>query len=165
MNKIIFVDMDGVLSDFNALYEQKFGVPPSTVRQMKDRGVYNEYWNRFIDEKGFYHLPWMQGAQELIEWLDKQPYQKCILSSSGGFDRHSEVQAQKLMWLCDHGITWPAVIVPGSGFKAGFANKYRALIDDTYYVIDAFNDRMGFGVLHKADAKWDTYYQLEKWLA
>lgn len=164
--KTLFVDMDGVLTDFNARYEQEFGKLPHEVRDNKERGEYGRLWNRFIDEQNFKSLPYFQGAEELIEFINKlQGVRVCILTSSGGFDRHRDVQDQKLFWLRSRGIKWPAIVVPGRRFKARFADGTNtALIDDTFDVIESFNSAGGVGIHHVRDAKWSTYYQVEQWL-
>ena len=156
--------MDGVLTDFNGHYKKMFGVTPSEVRESRDRKEFSSYWELFIEADGFAHLDYFQGARELIDFLNKQNVQKCILSSSGGMKFHPQVQGQKFRWLHDHGIYWPAVIVPGRRYKAGFANAQTALIDDTTDVIESFTSSGGLGILHVPDAKWNTTYTLEQWL-
>lgn len=163
--KTIFVDMDGVLTDFNSNYKRIIGMTPQEVRESRDRKEYSVYWEKYVTSNGFTDQDWFQGAQELVEFLNKQDVQKCILSSSGGMKFHNIVQAQKHIWLMDHGIDWPVVIVPGRRYKAGFASTQSALIDDTADVIDSFTSKGGLGILHVADRKWNTTYQIEQWLA
>lgn len=162
--KTVFVDMDGVLTDFNGYYKEIFGKTPAEVRESNDRKEFSAYWDKFIALDGFKHLDYFQGAEELIDFLNRQPVQLCILSSSGGFKSHREVHAQKICWLRSHGINWPAVIVPGRRYKAGFAGPQSALIDDTADVIESFTKAGGLGILHVPDAKWNTTYTIEQWL-
>ena len=162
--KTIFVDMDGVLCDFDKRYAEFFGVTTREVRHNKSRKEYRRLWNDFIDRDGFATLDLYPGATQLIEWLNRQKAEKCILSSSGGMERHNDVVAQKIKWLCSHGITWPTAIVPGRKFKAGFAGIDNALIDDHPENVEQFTKSGGFGILHESDRKWNTTYQLELWL-
>lgn len=151
--KKIYVDMDGVLSNFNKGYSDLFGKTPAEVRASSDRRLYGVLWNQFVDQRQFAKLEMLDGAERLIEYLNnlaKIKYQICILSSAGGFDRQREVMEQKLEWLSAHGIDWPAVIVPGRRYKSGFADPTSLLIDDTYDVIKEFAIA-GTAVWHDGD--------------
>lgn len=160
--------MDGVLTDFDKMYKSKFGYTPAEVRADKTRGNYSVFWNKIVDDSQFCYLEWHEGGKKLVEYLNnistdqKKKVQLCILSSSGGFDRHSEVQSQKLRWLYMNNVRWPAVIVPGRSFKAGFASSDSFMIDDTPDVITNFIDRGGSGIIHK-DAQ-ETIDALAAWL-
>lgn len=162
--KTIFVDMDGVLTNFESNYTKIIGMTPFETRQSRDSKDFSVHWEKYIISQGFQSQDWFPGAQELVEFLDKQKAQKCILSSSGGMKFHNPVLAQKLAWLKEHKIDWPVVIVPGRRFKAGFASATTALIDDTEDVITAFNAKGGLGILHQADRKWETTFTIEEWL-
>lgn len=149
--KKIYIDMDGVLTDFNRKYMEMFGLTPSEIRASRDRKAYSAHWHKFVDSDGFVKLDWHPGGQQLVDYLAhlwNDGVQLCILSSAGGFDRHREVQEQKMEWLYDHGIGYPAVIVPGRRFKAGFADRDSFIIDDTADVVDSFIGRGGHGIIH-----------------
>lgn len=162
--KTIYVDMDGVLTDFDRRYHEIFGITTLEARTSGEKGHYSRLWNEFIDKGHFGTLDYFPDAKELINYLNSLKVNKCILTSSGGMDRHSDVQTQKLKWLCDRSITWPAVVVPGRRFKAGFADNRSALIDDTLDNITSFNDRGGFGIHYKGVSAMDTISSLESWL-
>lgn len=164
--RTIYCDMDGVLTNFNGRYEMLFGQPPSVVARNRKEGEYSKYWNTFIESKQFATLDPLDDAGELINFLKSVEVVKAarvsILSSSGGFDKHNSVTSQKGTWLDNHSISWPRVIVPGRRFKAGYADKYSLLIDDTLDVIEAFRARGGSAIHHK-DAK-TTIEQVKVWL-
>ena len=164
--KKIYVDMDGVLTDFNKRYKELFGLAPMEVaRENKNTGLYGQYWKQIIEQGHFATLDKIEGCDDLLEFLAKQNgVQIALLTSSGGFDFHKQVMMQKIEWLTKHGIQYPPIVVPGRRFKAGFADKYSFMIDDTPDVIESFVAAGGHGVIHKSDAKWDTFYQLEEWL-
>lgn len=149
--KTLYVDMDGVLSDFDTFYHSRFGKLPSKVRQDKVPGEYSSYWNALIDERGFEKLPLFPGASKLLEFLDDLNHKQvniALLTSTAGFDRHNDVQNQKLNWLKQHNIIYPAVVVPGKRFKKGYASKTSFLIDDTEVNVKDFIDAGGSGVVH-----------------
>ena len=162
--KTVFVDMDGVLTNFEKRYVELIGTTPLETRQSRDKKEFSKQWETFVQFSSFEHLDWFPGAQELVKFLNKQNVQKCILSSSGGMKFHNKVMMQKQKWLIEHGIDWPVVIVPGRRYKAGFASPTTALIDDTEDVIQSFNARGGLGILHRPDRKWESTYTIEQWL-
>lgn len=166
MKKTIFVDMDGVLTDFDKEYVRMFGMTAREVSQDRINKRFSECWHSFIDDGAFARLDKHEGADRLIDFLNTcvGKHNVCILSSSGGFDRHRDVTDQKLKWLDSHGIRWPAMIVPGKRFKANFANQDSVLIDDTYEVIEAFAAK-GHVIHHTKDTLHTTVDRLQDWLA
>lgn len=147
--KTIFVDMDGVLTNFEKKYIEVCGMSPKDGRDSKTKGVFRDNWNKFIDLDSFKYLDYFPGAEQLISTLDTFNVQKVILTSSGGMERHNDVLRQKLDWLQYHGIKWPAVVVPGRRYKAGFAaGSESLLIDDTLDVIESFRARGGMAIHH-----------------
>ena len=162
--KKILVDMDGVITDFNKKYIEMFGMTPAEVRNDRVRKQYSEFWHLFVDRFAFEKLDWHEGGKELVHFLNGlSNVQLCILSSAGGFDRHVEVQDQKLNWLEDNMIDWPSVIVPGRRYKAGFASPDAFMIDDTPDVITKFCEKGGNGIIHK-DYK-ETIKAIDHWLS
>lgn len=146
MMKTIYVDMDGVLTDFVSGYTEIIGQSPSQVR---DTRQYSEAWDTFVSARGFEKLRWHQTGEQLVQYLKTlKDVRLCILSSAGGFHRQREVQQQKLNWLHDHDIDWPAVIVPGRRYKPGFARADSLLIDDTLDVVRAFRANEAKAIHH-----------------
>ena len=149
--KKIFVDMDGVLCDFGKRYTEKFGRTPAEVKADRKNKMYSTHWHIFVDDREFVSLEKMEHADQLLEILRAidDSIEVCILSSAGGFDRQREVQEQKLEWLNQHDIYWPAVVVPGRKYKTGFASSDALIIDDTYDVVESFIKAGGLGVWYK----------------
>lgn len=155
--------MDGVITDFNKKYSEMFGRSPKEVAGDRINKQYSEYWHLFVDRFGFEQLEWHEGGKELVQFLSSlKNVQLCILTSAGGFDRHPEVQEQKLTWLNNNKVNWPAVVVPGRRFKSGFASTDAFMIDDTPDVVTGFCSNGGSGIIH-TDTE-ETIDSLKRWL-
>lgn len=164
--RTIFVDMDGVLSDFEKRFEEKFGLTPQQVREDRKVKRFSKFWHKFIDDEEFAKLDTFPGADKLIFELtalkEKFKLNIAILTSSGGFDRHLDVTNQKIEWLHSQCIDWAPIVVPGKRFKAAFANHNSFLIDDTVTNVGSFVNAGGTAFLHKKTN--ETIAALEVWL-
>ncbi len=146
INKI-YLDMDGVIANFEKRYIEIFNETPNSAR---DRKMFKPNWKEFVEGKNFETLEWWPGGQELLAFIRKNSSVSVeILSSSGGEKYHGVVEEQKKAWLKKQGILYKANIVPGRKLKSQYATPNTILIDDTNDVIDAFNKAGGVGILHK----------------
>lgn len=139
--------MDGVLCDFEKRFTELYGKDALGAR---DRKNFTTNWPNFIMDGNFEILEWFPGGKELLDFIQNETdWEVEILSSSGGEKFHSEVAAQKVVWLCDNGIPYKANIVPGRKHKTAYATPETILIDDTEDIIVNFNAAGGLGILHK----------------
>ena len=139
--------MDGVLCDFEKRFTDLYGKDALGAR---DRKNFTTNWPNFIMDGNFESLEWFPGGKELLDFIQNETdWEVEILSSSGGEKFHSEVAAQKVVWLCDKGIPYKANIVPGRKHKTAYATPETILIDDTEDIIVNFNAAGGLGILHK----------------
>ena len=143
----LYLDMDGVLCNFEKRFTELYGKDALGAR---DRKNFTTNWPNFIMDGNFESLEWFPGGKELLDFIQNETdWEVEILSSSGGEKFHSEVAAQKVMWLCDKGIPYKANIVPGRKHKTAYATPETILIDDTEDIIVNFNAAGGLGILHK----------------
>jgi hypothetical protein len=146
----IYLDMDGVVANFEKRYIELFNESPGSSR---DRKEFSNNWTKFIEGKNFETLDWWPGGPELITYLGKNfPIDSVeILSSSGGNKYHDLVVEQKKNWIKTFNLPeqWKINIVAGRKKKAEFATPDSVLIDDTLDVIEAFNKAGGIGIHHK----------------
>lgn len=142
---ILYLDMDGVLTDFEEMFAQRFGYPATSVRARKN---FSTEWPIFVKEKLFEKLEWHPGGKELLEFIRGYPIKVEILSSSGGLEFHDEVKEQKKIWLKENGIDYKANVVPGRSKKKEYARPDAILIDDTQENTDQFTDAGGAGIHH-----------------
>lgn len=146
MIKKIYLDMDGVLTDFEGRFAKKFGYPAMSVR---DRKNFSQEWPEFIQDKEFETLEWISGGEELLKFIRKFPEIPVeMLTSSGGQKYHNEVTRQKKVWLKKMGIAYKPNVVPGRKFKAEYAAEGFVLIDDVEEIINSFNAAGGIGIHH-----------------
>lgn len=163
--KNIYIDMDGVLCDFNKHYRSLFGMDPKEARDQK-YGLYLVNWNKFVDDKEFENIPPLAGYDFILHAIDEfrrdmEQITKVniqILTSSGGKDKHEQVAEQKKAWLKKHSITYDAIVVPGRRYKQECANPNSILIDDTQDVIEDWKEVGGIGIQHKGDPR-DVVWQ------
>ena len=139
--------MDGVLCNFEKRFTELYG---KDALGSRDRKNFTTNWPNFIMDGNFESLEWFPGGKELLDFIQNETdWEVEILSSSGGEKFHSEVAAQKVVWLCDKGIPYKANIVPGRKHKTAYATPETILIDDTEDIIVNFNAAGGVGILHK----------------
>lgn len=143
--KTIYLDMDGVLTDFDDRWTSLFGESPADSRREKTNNV---KWKEFVETKQFTTLPPFPGWDILLADVKSYGVNIEILSSSGGDKYHDEVTEQKKKWLKDYGIDVPVNTVPGRRLKANFATPNALMIDDMTDVIMGFHEAGGYGIVH-----------------
>lgn len=161
----IYLDLDGVVANFEKRYKELFGMKPSEVsKKEKYRELYFwTHWDDFVNGKNFETLELLPDANELIEYLrnlNREGINVEILSSSGGEKHHEVVVPQKKAWLQAVGIEFKPNIVCGGKAKAAFAQPSSILIDDTERLITEFNAAGGIGILHTS--AYDTIKRIEQ---
>ena len=146
----IYLDMDGVIADFEKRYSEIFDISPQSTRDNKE---FNGYFAKFIANEEFMNLDLMPGAIEGINFLRKAPVPTQILSSTSDERNYDAISKQKLIWLEKHGITFHPLFVPGKRHKYKYAATDRIIIDDTKSVISDWIKAGGIGIHHK---DWPT---------
>jgi hypothetical protein len=147
MHKItkIYLDMDGVIADFNKRYKELYKIEPKEADTYK---TFDKFFTMFIAERQFATLNLMPDAIELINYLRSLKVPTEILSSTSSEKRDAEIREQKIEWLNNQNIEFPVNLVPGKRFKRDFSNSNSLLIDDTPQNIDQWRVEGGIGILH-----------------
>lgn len=147
MKKItkIYLDMDGVIADFNKKYKEMFNVLPKVAERDKK---FESLFNEFIAKEGFSTLELMPDAINLMNYLRNTGIPIEILSSTSSERRDAQIRPQKLKWLKDHQIEFPVILVQGAHLKQKYATPDSLLIDDTSKNIDEWRRAGGVGILY-----------------
>jgi beta-phosphoglucomutase-like phosphatase (HAD superfamily) len=144
---MIYVDMDGVLSDFDGIVHRLYGKP---MEQMLE-GEAEDFWRRdCVSERVFAKAQPIDGGISLLEWLMSREIDVCVLTSTGGGCMHHNIMEQKIEWLHRHvSNNVPVAFCLNTRSKASFAAPGHMLIDDRQKVVDAFCAAGGSAQLFK----------------
>ncbi|NBP55088.1 hypothetical protein EBU71_00860 [bacterium] len=124
----IYLDMDGVIADFDKRYKELYKIAPKEADTYK---TFDKFFTMFIADREFAKLDLMPDALTLINYLKSLSIPTEILSSTSSEKRDAEIREQKIDWLKKHNIEFPVNLVPGKRLKKNFSNPNSLLIDDT----------------------------------
>lgn len=137
----LYLDMDGVLADFNKAYTQ---YDPHKEDRKKFRSAVMEY-------KIFEDLEFMPDTQELLNHVSRLWGVRVeILTSMGTHDvaQGEEAKRQKIKWLNAKNIPYKPNFTRNKEEKANYATPHSILIDDSSGCIGPFVAAGGHGILH-----------------
>lgn len=156
----IYVDMDGVVSDFD------YFIKDYMVEEKQHRVRFK---SAVLNEKVFTRLEKQEGGDLLVDALrdieTRDPMVKIyFLTSVGTKDGKlgEEVAKQKITWLLKHGYKWKPLFVTEKKEKANYATKHSILIDDRPGSVEPFREAGGRAILHR-DSK-ETVFALQEHL-
>ena len=142
----IYLDMDGVIADFEKRYKELYNMLP---REAEKYDKFKPFFHEFIINNNFATLELMPDAMVGIDFLRKAQVPTQILSSTANEQYYDSISKQKMVWLQTHAITFNPIFVPGKRFKCQYAKPNRILIDDTMKNIDDWNKAGGIAIYHK----------------
>ncbi len=146
---LVFIDMDGVVSDFDLHILRTYGHPMDTMsREMKDR-----FWDAgCVARRYFANSPPILEGITLVKRLESMGVPLSFLTSTGGELQHIDIAKQKLDFLHRHDLGHlPVAFATGTKSKASFASSKTILIDDREKVVTAFEEAGGRAILFSPD--------------
>jgi len=158
----IYVDMDGVLADFEVGIGKLLGDGYDDAKYNSDSKYRSDMWravSKYSKEGGqlWSELPMMSDAKELWNYVEQ--YNPEILTAGGNPAYGAEAQKRRWVpWVL--GSNAKVHVVRKSADKAQFATTDSILIDDQKKSIDPWVAAGGIGILHKSAA--DTINKLKE---
>lgn len=147
----LYVDMDGVITDFIKKYKETTGIDPSEHTSSK-----KSFWDP-IDKAGYDYwaeMEWMPDGKQLWSYIKK--YIPEMLSSPS---RQNSSRVGKTDWV-KRELPGTRLILRSSKHKKEFAEPNSILIDDRVSNIDDWNESGGIGILHTSTE--NTIKELKK---
>jgi hypothetical protein len=161
MDYKIYVDMDGVVADFDQRFKDLSGIGP---REFEEKYGKDAFWD-FIDEgenklKFWVGIPQMSDAKQLIDFVSNYDYEMLTAPSI-----KKQSSMGKGLWMINqtkNGLfpSKPKVNYKSAKNKKDFAAPNHILIDDREDTINSWNAAGGIGILHTSAA--NTISQLKK---
>lgn len=142
MIKTIYLDMDGVISNFDKGYFSIYGV------NCREDNV-EKHWYDFVENKGFFNLEPYEDMDELISFLTSLNVEIVILSCVSERSDYGNVTDQKIQWLKKYGLGQVSKVFTRTKLqKSEYAHSESLLIDDSVACITPFKQKNGYAILH-----------------
>jgi 5'(3')-deoxyribonucleotidase len=152
----VFVDLDGVVADFDGYFKRHHGMLPHDV-QKAHRGDDAEMWRMVKSIPNFwFELPLMPGARDL--WRVVEPYHPIILTgcprADDGDGIDSKAVVGKRKWVAHHfGASVPVITCRSKDKPLHMISKGDILIDDRPWNIKKWQKAGGSVVLFRNAAQ------------
>jgi 5'-nucleotidase len=152
-NRTVYVDMDGVIADFDAYYEHLFGINP---KHAKDKIPDGDLWKNINDYgrvRFFSELPWITGSEEMWKFISDNFLHVKILTALGKSDFDGKNRLGKRTWLQNHIPSLmdnDIIMVANKHKKRHYSRSGDIIIDDRDIVVDEWAHKGGIGILFKS---------------
>lgn len=159
----IYVDLDGVLADFDKGISELIGEPYNEHEFQNNKKYVKRMWDtvaKYSKEGGelWYNLDLMHDAKDLWNYIKKHKPQ--ILSATGHTVKDHTAD-QKRRWVAKHfGKDVKVNLTQTAQQKSEHAKPNRILIDDKTKAINPWKAAGGIGILHTSAA--NTIRELKK---
>jgi 5'(3')-deoxyribonucleotidase len=149
INRTVYVDMDGVIVNFNGGIERISGKPRDYFGS--DDSAWSVAENYGV-ERFFIDLEWLDDGKELWSYVTSNFLRVKILSAMGKRNEVDNVVYKgKMTWLRRHIPSLresDIILVVNKHKKQEYSKPNDIMIDDTKIVIDEWISKGGIGILH-----------------
>lgn len=146
----IYLDLDGLFSDFEEGFKKVSGYYPKEVAKGKLWGTIHRA------EHFFYNLPMIKESKKL--WQVVEPTDPIFLT---GLPSSAQGKEDKIRWVHKHyGDQYEVIVVPKKE-KRNYAKPNHILIDDTHSNVNEWNADGGIGIFHEKDNFHRTITELK----
>lgn len=146
-----WIDMDGVMADFNAGLEDLYGV--SAYEALHNPVLHDQFFEVDCLRYDVYSRlkPIDAFMNDVLPFI---PEPRCVLTSTGSGPWHYLIAKQKMQWLFTHTRCIIPAAMCGSQTKNDFAqSKYDILIDDRLEICQPFEDAGGTALHWTGDSR------------
>lgn len=157
-NSQLYFDMDGVVADFDAAFQNIYGTEFSPANR-------SDFWReRVKTDEVFRHMPVIEEGLYVARSLEMEGIPICFMTSTGGLPHHIDIAKQKLDWLHAHDLGSHPVAFCMNTIGKGTFGTGNILLDDREKVCQAWKDNGGIAVQFKRDQYQEITKQLiELW--
>ena len=146
--RTLFIDLDGVLANFDDYFETLYGAHPRDYCAAFGDA---EMWKRIEEHGSFFRsLPPCFGA---LQFYSRIIMLNPIILTACPKDKFEDVARQKRGWVRDRlGPSAPVVMTPGAKSKPLYMHQPGdVLIDDFLVTVERWREAGGFGIHHTGD--------------
>lgn len=151
MTPLVYLDLDGVITDFDKAYKP--------FEPCQD--VPNKFRKAVLEHQIFTKLDWMLNGKNflrlVLDLTKEYDFEVQILTSLGTRDEEvsAAVLQQKTAWLEDNHVHIKPNFVKSRIYKKDFCQPHTIMIDDMLDVVDGFRLNGGKGIYYH-----DNMYEL-----
>ena len=152
----IFVDLDGVLTDFDKQFET---LGQGKIDGYEEKHGSFQFWELIKSGglKWWSEMPFMKNGEKLWEFIIENFVDIKVLSTPA--KTIPESRLGKMMWVKTHLGNYPLILWSN---KEDYAGEKNILIDDRVDNINKWKENGGIGILHKSVIS--TIKELKKFL-
>lgn len=148
MSRVLYLDMDGVLANFDEFRLSHYGA---------GRIEGDAFKKAVLEDKIFKNLnpmPSFEALRDYAEYFQQDIGEVYVLTSVGSMDQEVGVASakQKTAWLLQHDIYFKPIFVCTLEQKGFYGSKGHILVDDNTRATNAFTAAGGYGLHHTEPA-------------
>lgn len=142
---MIYIDMDGVVSDFDKAIVNIFG-------EAYSNRIADKFWKETcVEAEVFRKMPPIVAGVQMVKLIAVE-HDICFMTSTGGMPHHTNIAKQKLDWLNNHDFgKYPVAFAMNTKGKGAYASTGSFLIDDREKVCEAWKAGGGIPILFTVD--------------